>query len=103
MILRDKDKQAIIDIAQKSIHQPSRLLAFGSRVNGEAHDTSDLDLVLVTDNNEKINIDDFINFRELLKESNIPIIIQVLDWNRIPESFHENILNNNCVLTNINN
>ena len=94
MILRDKDKQTILNIAKKTIKQPNKLLAFGSRVNGEAHDTSDLDLVLVSDSKDKIDINDFINFRELLKESNIPIIIQVLDWYRIPDSFHHNILKN---------
>ncbi len=94
MILRDKDRLAIINIAKKTIKQPSELLAYGSRVNGQAHDTSDLDLVLVSDSKEKIDIDDFMNFKEKLKKSNIPIIIQVLDWYRIPESFHKNILDN---------
>jgi len=98
MLLRDKDKDLIIDLANKKINQPSELWAFGSRVNGKAHDTSDLDLVLVSKNNEKIDIDDFINFKESLKESNIPIIVQVLDWNRIPKSFHKNILLDYIVL-----
>jgi len=31
-------------------------------------------------------------FKELLQESTIPILVKVLDWNRIPESFRENIL-----------
>jgi predicted nucleotidyltransferase len=54
-------------------------------VNGEAHDTSDLDLVVVKDG--KIEIGEFIKLKENIKFSNIPI----LDWNRIPKSFQENI------------
>jgi len=94
MLLREQDRSAIVQIADKTIKQASQLWAFGSRVNGEAHDTSDLDLVLVSNDNTKIDISDFIGFKEALKESNIPIIVQVLDWNRIPESFHKNILSN---------
>lgn len=93
MILRDKDKKSLISIVKRTIQQPVKLWAFGSRVTGDAHDTSDLDLVLIS-KNEKINIDDLMNLKDSLKKSNIPIIIQVLDWNRIPTSFHDNILNN---------
>ena len=103
MIIRENDKQAIIDIAKETIKQPCRVLAFGSRVNGDAHDTSDLDLVIVSNSKKKIDIDEFMRFEDKLKESNIPIIVQVLDWYRIPESFHKNILSNCEVLAAIEN
>jgi predicted nucleotidyltransferase len=92
MLIRDKDKLEIIKIAKETIKTPSQIWAFGSRVNGDAHDTSDLDLVIVSNSNKKIDIDEFMSFKEALRDSNIPILIQVLDWNRIPESFHKNIL-----------
>jgi len=92
MLLREKDRKAITNLVKNNISQPIKLWAFGSRVTGDAHDTSDLDLVLVSD--DKINIDDFMNLRDSLKESNIPILVQVLDWQRIPKNFHENILKN---------
>ncbi len=95
MIIRQKDKEKIISLALENFKQPLKILAYGSRVNGEAHETSDLDLVVVCKNEEKVNINDFVNFIEALKESNIPIFVQVLDWNRIPETFHNNILANN--------
>jgi len=94
MFIRPQDKSMIILLATKILKQPLRILAYGSRVNGEAHDTSDLDLVLVTDNEEKINISEFVSFKEALQDSNIPIFVQVLDWNRIPKSFHKNIMAN---------
>jgi predicted nucleotidyltransferase len=89
---REKDKKALIDRAHKTIKMPSQIWAFGSRVTGEAHDTSDLDLVIVTPEDQKITSEEFLNFTDQLTDSNIPILIQVLDWHKIPESFHHNIL-----------
>ena len=48
---------------------------------------SDLDLVLVSKNNQKIDINKFMNLKSSLTNSNIPILIQILDWNKIPEYF----------------
>jgi len=45
LFLRDKDRQKLLDLLDQYI--PSvEAWAYGSRVNGEAHDASDLDLVL---------------------------------------------------------
>jgi predicted nucleotidyltransferase len=90
--IREQDKQAILNIAKDTVKEPSKILAFGSRVDGSAHDTSDLDLVIISDKNKKIEINNLVEFKERLKKSNIPISVQVLDWYRIPESFHKNIL-----------
>ena len=94
MHIREKDKKRIIAYAQKAFTNPMELWAYGSRVNGKAHDTSDLDMVVVTPNNKELNLTELLNFKEMLQESTIPILTQVLDWNRIPESFHKNILEN---------
>jgi predicted nucleotidyltransferase len=99
VILRKKDKDRIITIAKDTLKTPSQLWAYGSRVNGDAHDTSDLDMVIVTSNNEKLNISELMDFKNALQQSNIPILTQVLDWNRIPKSFHKNILNHYEVLS----
>jgi len=96
MLIRDKDKSRVIALAKETLTQSLTILAYGSRVTGEAHDTSDLDLVLKTDDETRVDISDFITFKEALQNSNIPILVQVLDWHRIPESFHKNILEN-CV------
>jgi len=94
MIIRLQDKEKIISIAKKTLKQPCKIWAYGSRVNGKAHDTSDLDMVIISEDGSKININDFVDFKEALQNSNIPILTQVLDWNRIPESFQKNILEN---------
>lgn len=95
MIIREKDKKEIISLATKNFNQELKILAYGSRISEEAHDTSNLNLVIVSKNEEKLNINEFSNFKEALTDSNIPILIEVLDWNRIPETFHNNILANN--------
>ncbi len=94
MLIREQDKLKIIELASSSIKTPSELWAFGSRVNGDAHDMSDLDLVIVPLDDKRLDIDEFINFKDSLRESNIPIIVQVMDWNKIPKSFHDNIYRN---------
>ena len=38
------------------------------------------------------------DFELAVAESNIPILVQIFDWARIPESFHKNILNNYEIL-----
>ena len=95
MLLREKDKNQIIFLATQTISHPFKLLAFGSRVNGDAHDTSDLDLVLVSKDDKAIDIDEFITLKDKIVDSSIPILIELFDWRRIPESFHKNILKNN--------
>ena len=66
--------------------------AYGSRVNGMAHEASDLDLVLRAHGLEPISTGRIEALREAFRESNIPIIVDVHDWAMIPESFHEEIL-----------
>jgi len=65
--------------------------AYGSRVNGESHDASDLDLVLRGPDLERIPSGQLADLNEALEESNVPIIVQVHDWARLPESFHREI------------
>lgn len=101
MILRNKDKVSIINIAKKTLKTPLEIWAYGSRVNGDAHDMSDLDLAILTDSKKKLDIDELMNFKNVLQKSNIPILIQVLDFNRVPESFHKNISANYEVLLKI--
>ncbi len=97
MILREKDKIEIIKLVKNSLSGQFRVLVFGSRVNGKAHETSDLDLA-IDKNGEKIALEELYNLKEKIKYSNIPIIIQILDFNRLPESFKINILKNYEIL-----
>ena len=64
--------------------------AYGSRVNGRSHDGSDLDLVLRSPTLEPLGYE-YVELAEALEQSNIPILVQVHDWARLPESFHREI------------
>ena len=64
--------------------------AYGSRVNGESHEGSDLDLVLRGPSQEPLD-GGFYDLLEAIEKSNIPILIQANDWAMLPESFHREI------------
>lgn len=70
---------------------PVEVWAYGSRVKGTAHDGSDLDLVIINKNGEKIPIDILMELKEKIRDSNVPILVELFDWARLPESFHKNI------------
>ncbi len=67
---------------------------YGSRVNGESHEASDLDIVLRGPELRPISVADMENLREAFRESNIPIIVDARDWARLPETFHREIERN---------
>ncbi|MCY4354419.1 MAG: restriction endonuclease subunit S [Truepera sp.] len=72
--------------------------AYGSRVNGQSHDGSDLDLVLRSPDLQQIPTDSLASFSEALRESAIPFLVEVHDWARLPESFHPEIEREHLVL-----
>lgn len=70
-------------------HVPhAEVWAYGSRVNGQSHAASDLDLVLRNPPDLDSPQQHLSDLKEALSDSNIPILIDVLDWARLPESFH---------------
>lgn len=91
----------VLDLPQKYLQQVQALLrehvpgmevwAYGSRVTGGGHEASDLDLVLrnpVDPHTENCVTHEL---KEAFIESNLPIRVDVMDWARIPESFHREI------------
>ena len=59
--------------------------AFGSRINGTAKPYSDLDLAIV--GKEKIKRRTKTLLRDEFAESNLPFIVEVLDYNAISKEF----------------
>lgn len=68
--------------------------AFGSRVDGTGHDGSDLDLVLRNPADLAQRQRHLAELKSALSESTLPILVDVLDWAQIPESFHREIKKN---------
>lgn len=73
-------------------HVPqAQVWAYGSRVTGGAHEGSDLDLVLRNPTRLSTACDGWLNLKEALQESSLPIVVDVHDWARLPADFHRNI------------
>jgi len=90
--LREKDRLLLCQLIKSSFTIPLEVWAYGSRVNGSNHEGSDLDLVLRSADLTPLDPSELVSFREGLQESNIPILVDVHDWARLPESFHQQIL-----------
>lgn len=97
LYLREQDRKRLVELL--SAHLPAvTAWAYGSRVNGGAHEASDLDLVLRSPDLSPIPFEPLDNFLEALRESNIPILIEARDWARLPEAFHREILKGYAVV-----
>jgi predicted nucleotidyltransferase len=65
--------------------------AYGSRVSGRAHETSDLDLVLRNPADQSVPQKRLVELRAAISESGLPILVDVMDWARIPQTFRNEI------------
>ena len=97
MLLREHDRESLLQIFA-SVDGNFEVWAYGSRVNGSAHDGSDLDLVIRNENLIKMPFKTMALLRQRITNSNIPILVQLNDWTALPEYFHEEILKNYEVL-----
>lgn len=91
LMIREKDRAALMHLLARYLPGVTAW-AYGSRVNGTAHEASDLDIVLRSRDLSPIPwlaLDDFVT---ALRESNIPILVEARDWARLPEAFHREIL-----------
>ena len=70
------------------LYPEAKVWAYGSRVNGSAHESSDLDLVVVDFGRPS---GDIMTLRDALKESNVPFPVDIFDYKLLPESFKEEI------------
>ena len=81
-------------------HVPeAEVWAYGSRITGESHEGSDLDLVVRGPDLKPLD-DGFFDLLEAIEQSNIPILVQAHDWARLPENFHQEIERDYVVVQN---
>ncbi len=96
LYLSPKHRKLLQALLQR--HVPNvEVWAYGSRVNGTAHEASDLDIVLRSPTLKPLG-PEFSTLVDALEDSNIPIIVQVHDWARLPKSFHREIEKNYVVI-----
>lgn len=97
LFLREQDKQELLRLLAR--HLPDvTAWAYGSRVNGGAHEGSDLDIVLRSPDLSPIPLEELRAFVQAVRDSNIPILVEARDWARLPESFQQEIMKNYVVL-----
>ena len=95
--LLPKHKKILEDLFQKYLPYVE-VWAYGSRVSGESHSASDLDLVLRGPGLKEIDSLKILDIKEALTESKIPFLVEVRDWAVLPQSFHEEIKKNYVIL-----
>ena len=76
----------IVDVLEKYVPD-YEARAFGSRVNGAAREFADLDLVLF--GREKLDWRRLEELKDAFSESDLPIIVDILDWHALSDQFRE--------------
>jgi predicted nucleotidyltransferase len=79
----------------KAMYPQAVVWAYGSRVNGQAQANSDIDLVIKDFGQASGNIS---KLRAALNNSNVPFLIDLLEFNSLPKSFQREILKNYVVV-----
>ena len=88
--LKTRHRRMLEEILREHLPE-AEVWAYGSRVSGESHGGSDLDLVLRSPGLEKIPLATLMDVEEALRESTIPFLVEARDWARLPESFQREI------------
>lgn len=93
--------ESYLRIVQGVLHSllpEAEVWAYGSRVNGDYYDTSDLDLVVRQPDDLRRRQVGLGDVKEAFSESNLPILVQLVDWAGIPAAFRDEIAANYVVI-----
>ncbi|MFO1258481.1 MAG: nucleotidyltransferase domain-containing protein [Gammaproteobacteria bacterium] len=90
LILSDLYLQTIKDII-KHYYPDATVWAYGSRVTGNCHEGSDLDLVLLEPDDAQNGHARFSAMKAAFSDSNIPILIDIRLWRDLPSAFQTEI------------
>jgi uncharacterized protein len=88
--LPERHRSTLQTLLAKHVPQ-AQVWAYGSRVNGKAHEGSDLDLVLRNPADLAQDVPGWFELKEALQASNLPMLVDVHLWSRLPQAFHANI------------
>lgn len=67
----------------------AEIWAYGSRIKNDSHSGSDLDLTVKNFHEENKSISEL---REMISDSDIPFLIEIQEFDKLPESFQKEIL-----------
>ncbi|MFZ6748809.1 nucleotidyltransferase domain-containing protein [Undibacterium sp. Ren11W] len=83
-------RQILLALLRQHLPQ-AEVWAYGNRITDDYYEASDLDLVVRNPSDLSQASDGILDLQEALVESDIPILVQVVDWARLPGSFHAEI------------
>lgn len=79
--------QNIVQTILKKYLPNKTVWVYGSRIKGTSHGGSDLDLVVISE----ISAEKLSQLRAALSDSDLPILVDILDWESIPDAFKSEI------------
>ncbi len=88
--LKSEDMRQIQFILQHIVPR-AEVWAYGSRVKGSNHDASDLDLVIRNPSALQKPIEQLTKLREAFRDSDLPLLIDMMDWAYLPENYRAEI------------
>jgi len=83
------DHRAIVEEILRRHVPGCEVRVFGSRVTGRARPLSDLDLVIMT--RRPIEVGAWTELRDAFSESDLPYVVDVLDWSGLSEAFRKRV------------
>lgn len=97
LALREDDLHLIRALLKKWVPQ-YLVMAYGSRVKGLSHEGSDLDLVIKNPINPEKPTLEIADLKQSFSESNLPILVDVMDWAYLPAAYRDEIDHVNVIL-----
>ncbi len=73
----------------------AEIWVYGSRIKNQSHDGSDIDMVVKDFNDSNKNIAEL---KQLLNDSNVPFLMDIQEFDKLPDYFQKEILNEYEVL-----
>jgi len=73
----------------------AEIWAYGSRVHGDSHEGSDLDMTVKSFNDPSKKLWEL---KELLEDSRIPFLMDISEFDKLPDYFQEEIKQNFVIL-----
>ena len=97
-LMLNEDDLHLVKFLLKKWVPHSLVMAYGSRVKGCSHEGSDLDLVIRNPINPELPTPESTDLKQSLTESDLPRLVDVMDWAYLPVSFRDEIDRLNVVL-----
>jgi type I restriction enzyme S subunit len=86
-----EEQEHIVKTLFSSYLPNTRVWVYGSRINGNSNENSDLDLVVFSSDKQRAGLAEL---RENLEESSLPFKVDLFVWELVPENFKSNIMKN---------